>query len=156
MMAKVAAETERSMKSRAYSAGRSRRRSSRAGLEDVRIHDSRLAFATLALARGESLPKLGKLLGHTQVETTARYAHHERDSVTTSASRFAESTARDILDEYSIGKGVHADSVFPALSLVLEVKLTKEKSSIAGVVDEMNADVFAYTVGYEHINLCCS
>ena len=35
----------------------------------------RHSFASRALALGESLPMIGKLLGHTQVQTTARYAH---------------------------------------------------------------------------------
>ena len=69
----------------------------RAGLEDVRIHDLRHSFASRALALGESLPMIGKLLGHTQVETTARYAHLARDSVQESAARIADSIAADIL-----------------------------------------------------------
>ena len=51
-----------------------------AGLEDVRLHDLRHSFASRALALGESLPMIGKLLGHTQVQTTARYAHLGRNS----------------------------------------------------------------------------
>ena len=39
---------------------------------------------------------IGKLLGHRQVQTTARYAHLARDSVKTSASRVAESIAADM------------------------------------------------------------
>ena len=69
----------------------------RAGLDDVRIHDLRHSFASRALALGESLPMIGKLLGHTQVETTARYAHLARDSVKASASRIAGSIGADIL-----------------------------------------------------------
>ena len=46
-----------------------------AGLEDVRIHDLRHSFASFAVSSGHSLPMIGKLLGHTQVQTTARYAH---------------------------------------------------------------------------------
>ncbi len=41
---------------------------------------------------------IGKLLGHTQVETTARYAHLARDSVREAAERVAESIAADALD----------------------------------------------------------
>ena len=52
----------------------------RAGLDDVRIHDLRHSFASRALALGEGLPMIGKLLGHTQVQTTSRYAHLARDS----------------------------------------------------------------------------
>ncbi len=68
----------------------------RAGLEDVRIHDLRHSFASRALALGESLTMIGKLLGHRQVQTTARYAHLARESVKTSAARVAESIATDM------------------------------------------------------------
>ena len=52
-----------------------RRIRARAGLDDVRIHDLRHTFASMAVSSGEGLPMIGKLLGHTQVQTTARYAH---------------------------------------------------------------------------------
>ncbi len=71
----------------------------RAGLEDVRIHDLRHSFASRALALGESLPMIGKLLGHRKVQTTARYAHLERDSVKASAARVAESLRADLAGE---------------------------------------------------------
>ena len=44
---------------------------------------------------------IGRLLGHTQVETTARYAHLAKDSVHGSALRISESIATDILKGYS-------------------------------------------------------
>ena len=68
----------------------------RAGLEDVRIHDLRHSFASRALALGEGLAMIGKLLGHRQVQTTARYAHLARESVNTSATSVAESIAADM------------------------------------------------------------
>ena len=46
-----------------------------AGLDDVRIHDLRHTFASEAVMGGESLPMVGRILGHTQAQTTARYAH---------------------------------------------------------------------------------
>jgi integrase len=46
-----------------------------AGLENVRIHDLRHTFASIAVANGMSLPMIGALLGHSQPQTTARYAH---------------------------------------------------------------------------------
>ena len=52
-----------------------------AGLEDVRLHDLRHTFAPRALALGEGLPMIGKLLGHRMVTTTAQYALLARDSV---------------------------------------------------------------------------
>ncbi|MDE0147834.1 MAG: tyrosine-type recombinase/integrase [Rhodospirillaceae bacterium] len=71
----------------------------RAGLGDVRLHDLRHSFASRALALGETLPVIGKLLGHSDIETTARYAHLARDSVHEAADRIAESIAADILEE---------------------------------------------------------
>ena len=56
-----------------------------AGLEDVRIHDLRHTYASLAAAVGCSLPVIGKLLGHTQAQTTLRYAHLS-DAVTRNAA----------------------------------------------------------------------
>jgi integrase len=52
-----------------------RRLRARACLNDVRIHDLRHSFASVAVGSGMSLPMIGKLLGHTQPATTARYAH---------------------------------------------------------------------------------
>ena len=69
----------------------------RAGLHDVRIHDLRHSYASRALALGESLPMIGRLLGHRQIETTARYAHLARDSAQEAAERVAASIAEDIL-----------------------------------------------------------
>ena len=46
-----------------------------AGLEGVRIHDLRHSFASILVSGGASLPLIGALLGHTQVQTTQRYAH---------------------------------------------------------------------------------
>ena len=63
------------------------------GLADVRIHDLRHSFASGAVALGESLPMIGKLLGHTQVQTTARYAHLAADPVKAAAERVSSSIA---------------------------------------------------------------
>ena len=48
-------------------------------------------------ALGETLPMIGRMLGHTKIQTTARYAHLARDSVRDSAVRVADSIAADIL-----------------------------------------------------------
>ena len=73
-----------------------RRIRERAKLDGVRIHDLRHSFASRALALGEGLPMIGKLLGHTQVQTTARYAHLARDTVKASAARIGDSIERDL------------------------------------------------------------
>ena len=70
----------------------------RAGLEDLRIHDLRHSFASRALALGESLSMIGKLLGHNKIDTTSRYAHLARDSIKASSVRVADSIGADILD----------------------------------------------------------
>jgi integrase len=51
------------------------------GLQDVRLHDLRHSFASLAAGRGVSLQMIGKLLGHKVHATTMRYAHLARDAV---------------------------------------------------------------------------
>ena len=58
-----------------------------AGLNDVRIHDLRHTFASFAVSGGESLPMIGKLLGHTQAQTTMRYAHLSHAPLRAAASR---------------------------------------------------------------------
>jgi integrase len=52
-----------------------------AGLDDVRLHDLRHSYASLAAGRGISLQMIGKLLGHRAPATTQRYAHLARDAV---------------------------------------------------------------------------
>lgn len=58
----------------------------RAGLKDARIHDLRHTFASIAVSHGQSLPMIGKLLGHSQPQTTARYAHLARDPLIEAAN----------------------------------------------------------------------
>ena len=47
----------------------------RAGLDGVRIHDLRHSFASNLVNSGRSIYEVGRLLGHSQVKTTQRYAH---------------------------------------------------------------------------------
>jgi integrase len=60
-----------------------------AGLDDVRLHDLRHAFASVAASSGMGLPIIGKMLGHTQAATTARYAHLASDPVKAAAATVA-------------------------------------------------------------------
>ena len=69
---------------------------SRAGLDDVRIHDLRHSYASRALAAGESLSMIGKLLGHADIQSTARYAHLARETERLSAARVGGSIGADI------------------------------------------------------------
>lgn len=61
----------------------------RAGLEDVRLHDLRHAFASIAASSGMGLPLIGKILGRAQPLTTARYAHLAADPVKAAAASVA-------------------------------------------------------------------
>ena len=54
---------------------------SAAKLDDVRLHDLRHSFASVSIANGGSLPLIGKLLGHRDTSTTAKYAHFFDDPV---------------------------------------------------------------------------
>jgi integrase len=85
-----------------------------AGLHDVRIHDLRHSFASFAAAGGASLPMIGALLGHTQSQTTMRYAHLANDPL----AEVAEAVGRQIeraansrtYDGGSGGRGCKIDS----------------------------------------------
>jgi integrase len=68
-----------------------------AGLDGVRIHDLRHTFASGGLLVGEGLAMIGKLLGHTQVQTTARYAHLAADPVKQAATKISDRLALALL-----------------------------------------------------------
>jgi integrase len=51
----------------------------RASLQGVRLHDLRHTYASFGAGSGLGLPIIGRLLGHTQAATTARYAHLDND-----------------------------------------------------------------------------
>jgi integrase len=65
-----------------------------ADLDDVRLHDLRHGFASVAVAAGSSLYLLGKVLGHTHARTTERYAHLDADPVHVVADRTARKIAQ--------------------------------------------------------------
>lgn len=50
-----------------------------AKIKNVRLHDLRHTAASIAVSQGASLPVIGRLLGHTQAQTTQRYAHVDAD-----------------------------------------------------------------------------
>ena len=50
-----------------------------AGLQGLRIHDLQHSFASIGAGASLGLPIIGKLLGHSQPATTARYAHLDAD-----------------------------------------------------------------------------
>ena len=58
----------------------------KAGLADCRLHDLRHSFASLLVNSGRSLYEVQKLLGHTQIKTTQRYAHLAQDTLLDAAN----------------------------------------------------------------------
>lgn len=67
-----------------------RRIREKAGLENVRIHDLRHTYASNAVSSGMPIQMVGRLLGHTQIQTTMRYAHLADDPVRRAAEENAE------------------------------------------------------------------
>lgn len=55
----------------------------------VRIHDLRHTYASHLVSTGTSLHIVGRLLGHTQPQTTARYAHVADEALRSATERFA-------------------------------------------------------------------
>ncbi|MFW5916676.1 MAG: tyrosine-type recombinase/integrase [Bacteroidota bacterium] len=53
----------------------------KAGLGDVRMHDLRHSFASFLINSGRSIYEVSKLLGHSQITTTMRYAHLDNQTL---------------------------------------------------------------------------
>ena len=62
----------------------------RAGLQGLRIHDLRHSFASFGAGGGMGLPIVGKLLGHANATTTARYAHLDADPLRRASERIGQ------------------------------------------------------------------
>lgn len=57
-----------------------------AELGELRLHDLRHTFASIGAGASLGLPIVGKLLGHSQPQTTARYAHLDADPLRRAAN----------------------------------------------------------------------
>ena len=58
-----------------------------AALRDVRLHDLRHTHASIALGQGETVPAIGRLLGHQSPDTTLGYIHFADAKVADAAER---------------------------------------------------------------------
>ncbi len=68
----------------------------RAKLEGVRLHDLRHTAASIAVGQGASLPIIGRLLGHSQAQTTQRYAHVDSNPALNAANAIGSILASKI------------------------------------------------------------
>lgn len=75
-----------------------------AGLDGARVHDLRHTAASLALGAGTSLAVVGRLLGHTQVQTTLRYAHLDANPALTAANSIGERVRASAASEIVVEK----------------------------------------------------
>ena len=64
-----------------------------AGLPGVRLHDLRHSYASFAARGSETLPMIGRLLGHRKVSSTARYTHLDDGAALVAANRIGEQIA---------------------------------------------------------------
>jgi len=65
-----------------------------ANLQGVRLHDLRHTAASIGVGSGVTLPIVGRLLGHSQPQTTQRYAHVDSDPALIAANRIGEAIAK--------------------------------------------------------------
>ena len=75
----------------------------RAKLQDVRLHDLRHSFASVGASAGMGLPIVGKLLGHRDPKTTARYAHIGDDPAKAAADRISGTIAAAMMGKTESG-----------------------------------------------------
>ena len=68
-----------------------------AGIEDCRLHDLRHTVASHAVMNGVPIPVVSRLLGHTNVGMTLRYAHLADREIEQAAERVAQAVA-DLMD----------------------------------------------------------
>ncbi len=65
-----------------------------AGIEDVRLHDLRHTVASHAVMNGVPLPVVARMLGHSNVQMTLRYAHLADRDIEAAAERVGQAMVR--------------------------------------------------------------
>jgi len=66
-----------------------------AGLPDVRMHDLRHSMASNMVNSGRSIYEVAKVLGHSQLKTTQRYAHLSQETLLEAVDAAAKATGTD-------------------------------------------------------------
>ncbi|MGF7151456.1 integrase [Sphingomonas zeicaulis] len=62
----------------------------RIGFGRMRVHDLRHSYASHAAAMSETLPMIGKLLGHSNIQSTVRYAHLDDSDLIATANTIGD------------------------------------------------------------------
>lgn len=106
-----------------------------AGFPDVRLHDLRHSAASFALMSGVGLEVIGKLLGHSDVKTTRRYAHLADVVVRTAA----EQTADQIANLMAFGASPASPAIPAALVAASECVLTAAPTALVRVTPRPGA-----------------
>ena len=70
-----------------------------AGIEDVRLHDLRHTMASHAVMNGVPVPVVSRLLGHSNVQMTLRYAHLADRDIEAAAERVGSAMAQVMAGE---------------------------------------------------------
>ena len=73
-----------------------------AEIKDVRVHDLRHHFASTAVNGGQSLAIIGRLLGHSKITTTQRYAHLADDPIRKATDAIGSSLADALVPEEAV------------------------------------------------------
>lgn len=110
-----------------------------AGLEDVRIHDLRHTYASFAAMAGQSLPKIGQLIGHTQAQSTQRYVHLIEDGLRESAND-VDRIFREVI--------IPSPSDSPNLKLVIS---DRQKSLPDHAEQEIRSHQFCTYIWFGHV-----
>ena len=75
----------------------------------ARIHDLRHTYASILASHGLSLPIIGALLGHTQPQTTARYAHLLDDPLRAATEHVGARVSGNAADRITVNERDHAE-----------------------------------------------
>ena len=77
-----------------------------AEIDDVRVHDLRHTFASFGVNGGQNLAVVGRLLGHSKITTTQRYAHLADDPIRKATNAIGSSLAGALAQERALAQEI--------------------------------------------------
>ncbi len=100
------------------------------GLKDVRLHDLRHSFASVGTDEGDSLQVIGRLLGHSKITTTQRYAHLSVNPVRDAVERIGGRIAAKLIP------GAEGENRVMRIPLMVPVALLSKAMKLAEDQDQ--------------------